>query len=383
VRAPAGSVDAHTASALAGCPLQEAAQALEALADGALLAPGPGSGLYRVPDWLAPMLHALLHGTERPQDVTLARARMLERTVRLLEAARLALTGSPEAAALPPGFRFRSPAAAAGWLRARRPALMAAARAAADDGGFDTLARRLAAALVLALTADPGADPAGADRYLLHALVLSVAGRRGLAREQAGALVSLADLDAAAGRTEQAAHGYRKALDAARAADDTEAEGRVLEALGGAHLERGDLPRACDWFGRALALRQARGELLDQARLHARIGAVLVRLGRHPEALRSWRAAAAAHRRLGDLASQARALAEAARVQEYAGQGEDALRTCRDALYWARQTGDSPTEAAVLLRLADILARLGDTGGADLQRSAARRLLGPTGRPAF
>jgi tetratricopeptide (TPR) repeat protein len=382
VLAPVGGADAHTASALAGCPLEEAARALDALADAALLAPGPGTGLYRVPDCLAPMLDSLLHSTERPQDITLARARMLERTVRLLESARLSLTGSPGAAALPAGFRFPSAAAASRWLRARRPVLTAAVRAAADDG-FDTIARRLAAALVLALTADPGADPAAADRYHLHTLVLAVAERRGLAREKAGALISLADLDAGAGRTQRAAAGYRKALDAARAADDTEAEGRVLEALGGAHLERGDLPRACDWFGRALALRQARGELLDQARLHARIGAVLARLGRHAEALRSWRAAAAAHRRLGDPSSQARALAEAARVQEYAGHGEDAMRTCRDALYWARQTEDGPLEAAVLLRLAEILARLGDTGGADLQRAAARRLLGPGGRPAF
>ncbi|WP_232792260.1 tetratricopeptide repeat protein [Actinacidiphila yeochonensis] len=291
VLAPAGSIDAHIASALAGCPPETAARALDALEDAALLAPGSGAGLYRLPECLVPMLDALLYTSERPQDIRLARARMLERTVRLLEAARPALTGAPADTAPAGGIRFASAAAAGQWLRARRPALVAAARTAVDDGELDTLARRLVAALVLALRADPGADPGAVDRYLLHTLALTVAERRGLVREKAAALVHLADLDAEAGRTEQAAAGYRKALDAARAADDTEAEGRVLEALGGAHLERGDLPRACDWFGRALALRQARGELLDQARLHARTGAVLVRLGRYPEALRAWRAA--------------------------------------------------------------------------------------------
>ncbi len=151
----------------------------------------------------------------------------------------------------------------------------------------------------------------------------------------------------------------------------------MLEALGGTFLDRQDLPRACDWFGRALALRQAGGELGHQARLHARIGAVLTYQGRYGPALREWRAAAGVHRRLGDLPSQARALTEAARVQEYAGHPEDALRTCRDALYWARQAGERRLEAAVLLRLADTLDRLGDHGGARLQRTAARRLFRP------
>ncbi|BBA96499.1 putative regulatory protein [Actinacidiphila reveromycinica] len=401
VLAPAGSIDAHVASALVGCAVDAAERALDGLADAALLVRGPVEGLYRVPGCLVPLLRALLEGTDRPQDVRLARARMLERTVRLLESCRLTLAREGGADALPGNVRFTSPAAAAGWLLARRPALMAAARAAVADGELDTLARRLIAALVRALLAlpaggpAPGAEgdpaPAGgtrrpatrADRHALHTLALTVAERRRLPRERAAALINLADLDVEAGRTEEAVTSYRRALEAARAADDSGAEGRVLEAIGGCHLELGDLSRAGDWFGRALALRQGRGELADQARLHARIGAVLTYLGSHGPALREWRAAAGVHRRLGDAASQARALAEAARVQEYAGLPEDALRTCRDALYYARQVGERRLEAAVLLRMADALQHLGDTGGADLQRAAARRLLRAGERPAF
>jgi tetratricopeptide (TPR) repeat protein len=387
VLAPAGSIDAQVASALAGCALDAADQALNDLADSALLVREQPDGLYRLPGCLEPPLRALLAVTDRPQDIRLARARMLERTVRLLDSCRAALAGERGADVLPAGLRFAAPAAAAHWLRTRRPALLAAARAAVADGELDTLARRLITALVRALLAasdgDPRRNPTPADRYELHTLTLAIAERRRLPREKAAALINLADLDAEAGHVERAVTGYRKALEAARAADDTEGEGRVLEALGSCHLELRDLSRACDWFGRALALRQGRGDLVDQARLHARIGSVLTQLGSHGPALREWRSAARAHRRLGDRASQARALTEAARVQEYAGHQEDALRTCRDALYYARQAGERRLEAAVLLRLADTLQRLGDTGGADLQRAAARRLVRPGEPPAF
>jgi tetratricopeptide (TPR) repeat protein len=383
VLAPAGRLDAQVASALAGCSVAAARGTLDDFVAGALLHGGPEERRpYRVPGCLEPMLRALTRATDRPEDLRLARARMLERTVRLLHACRAALAGEAPDDGLPRSLRFAGRAEAARWLETRRPALLAAARAAVADGELDTLARRLVAALVRALTAAPGGGAPAAERYELHSLILDVAERRGLHREKAAALINLADLDVETGRGDRALVTYRQALDAARAGDDTEAEGRVLEALGGGYLERGDLPRACDWFGRALALRQGRGELAHQARLHARIGAVLTYLGRYGPALREWRSAAGAHRRLGDLPSQARALAEAARVQEYAGHPEDALRTCRDALYWARQAGERRLEAAVLLRLADTLDRLGDHSGAALQRTAADRLLRRGGPPA-
>ncbi|MBY8878532.1 tetratricopeptide repeat protein [Actinacidiphila acidipaludis] len=383
VLAPAGRIDAQVASALAGCSVPAAQNTLDDFVAGALLE-GGGSRPYRVPGCLAPLLHALVERLDKPEDVRLARARMLERTVRLLRSCGATLAGEALDDGLPRTLRFASREDAAGWLTGRLPALMAAARAAVADGELDTLARRLVAALVRALVAMPGGPPSmAAERYELHVLVLGVAERRGLHREKAAALINLADLDAEAGREDAALAKYRQALDAARAGDDTDAEGRILEALGGTYLARQDLPRACDWFGRALALRQGRGELVHQARLHARIGSVLTYQGRYGPALREWRSSAGVYKRLGDIPSQARALTEAARVQEYAGHPEDALRTCRDALYWARQAGERRLEAAVLLRLADALDRLGDSSGAGLQRSAAQRLFRPGEFPAF
>ncbi|MFF0436067.1 NB-ARC domain-containing protein [Streptomyces sp. NPDC004327] len=384
--APLGRVDAHTASALTGCSVSAAATTLADFAALGLVREQEGSGgeydgRFEVPAHLVPLLRAELEERDRPAEVQLARARMLERTVRLLQSARAVTEpeGSParrKLAGLPRALRFPNAATAAAWLDSRRPVLLAAARLAVADGEFDTLARRLIAALVRALTAHRGAEAAAPDLYGLHRLVLDVAERRGLHRERAAALLNLADLDARTGRTQAALLRYRSALDAGREANDPYAIGRAMESVGGSFQELGDWQRAGDWYGRALAQRLARDERADQARLYGRLGAVHTYAGRYGEALRSWRAAAAGYRRLADLPGYARALSEAARVQEYAGRPEECLRSCEEAIEWARRAGDVRLQAALQLRLADTLDRLGDPAAARLHRSAADRLLG-------
>ncbi|GAA3198078.1 tetratricopeptide repeat protein [Streptomyces ramulosus] len=390
--APPGLVDAHTASALAGCTMETAKTTLVDLAALGLLhqeaepddgpsSPGTATGpRYRLPGCLAARAGELLRTHERPAEVKLARARMLERTVRLLQSCRGSgePAGSPareRAEALPFALRFPSRAAAAAWLRRRRAALLDAARLAVCDGELDTLDRRLIATLVRALMAHEGPDAAAGDLYALHEMVLEVAERRGLGREMAAALLNLADLDGGAGRTEAALGRYRGALEAARSAGDAVATGRALESLGGTYSELGDWQRAADWYGRALELRLSRGESADAARLHGRIGGAHGRAGRWPEALKEWRAAARTSRRLGDLAGQARATAEVAHVQERVGRPGEALRTALEALHTARGAGDAALEAGLQLRIADLLDGLGDPAAARLHRAAGEQLL--------
>ncbi|MFI6650557.1 tetratricopeptide repeat protein [Streptomyces sp. NPDC050529] len=380
--APAGLADAHTASALAGCSVSAARTTLDDFVRlGLLRSDGAEQPQYEVPGCLAALLRALLEDRDRPAEIQLARARMLERTVRLLQSCRAVTEpeGSParrKLAGLPRSLRFPGPEAAAGWLRTRRPALVASARIAVEDGELDTLARRLVAALVRALAAHEGTEAAAPELYGLHGLVLAVAERRDLPRERAAALLNLADLDAGTGRTREALARYRAALDAGRAAKDPYATGRAMESVGGAYAELGDFHRASDWYGRALAQRLTQGERADEARLYGRLGTVHTYAGRYGEALRNWRAAAAGYRRLGDVPAQARALSEVARVQEYAGRPQESLQTCREAVEWARQAKDLRLQAALELRLADTLDRLGDPAAAGLHRGAAERLLG-------
>lgn len=380
--APAGLADPHIASALAGCSVSSARTTLDDFASLGLLhrvsSPLPQ---YEVPGCLHPLLRGLAEVHERPAELQLARARMLERTVRLLQSCRaITETDSPSARekllGMPRSLRFPHPRAAADWLRLTRPALLASARVAVGDGELDTLARRLMSQLVRAMVAHFGTQAAASDLYGLHGLVLDVAERRGLNREKAAALLNLGDLDARTGRTAGALGRYRAALDAARAARDPYATCRAMESVGGAHLELGDYDRACDWFGRALTERLARDERAESARLYGRIGAAHTYAGRYGEAQRNWRAAVAWYRKNGELAAQARSLSELARVQEYAGRPEESLRTCREAVEGARRAQDRRLQAALHLRLADTLERLGDPASAAVHRGVAERMLG-------
>ncbi|MES4892092.1 tetratricopeptide repeat protein [Streptomyces sp. NPDC096012] len=379
--APAGLIDPHTASSLAGCSVDAARTVLDDLvAHGLLRATHTPLPQYDVPGCLHPMLRALAESQERPAELQLARARMLERTVRLLQSCRaITETDSPQAreklSAMPREVRFPNPRAAADWLRIRRPALLASARLAVADGELDTLARRLLSQLVRAIVAHVGTQAAAPDLYGVHALVLDVAERRGLPREKAAALLNLGDLDAQTGRTRDALARYRLALAAGREANDPYATGRAMESVGGAYQELGDYDRAADWFGRALGDRLARGEREQAARLYGRIAGAHTYAGRYGEALRNWRAAVNGYRRSGDVAAHARALSELARVQEYAGRPADSLRTCQLAVEWARRAEDVRLQAALQLRLADTLERLGDPASAHLHRAAAERML--------
>ncbi|WP_193776157.1 tetratricopeptide repeat protein [Streptomyces sp. E2N166] len=379
--APAGLVDPHTASALAGCSVNGARTTLDDfVALGVLRAVDSPLPEYEVPGCLHALLRALAETHDRPAELQLARARMLERTVRLLQSCRAATeTDSPQARekllGMPRALRFPHPRAAADWLRVRRPALLAAARLAVADGELDTLARRLMSQLVRTMVAHFGTQAAAPDLYGIHRLVLDVAERRELPREKAAALLNLADLDARTGRTAEALVRYRAALDAGREANDPYATGRAMESVGGAHLELGDYDRAADWFGRALAQRLARDERADAARVYGRLATAHTYAGRYGEAQRGWRAAVAGYRKAGDVAAHARALSELARVQEYAGRPEESLRTCQEAVEWARRAEDVRLQAALHLRLADTLDHLGDPTAAGLQRTAADRML--------
>ncbi|MEW2222975.1 tetratricopeptide repeat protein [Streptomyces sp. NPDC006990] len=384
--APAGFVDPQLASALGGCSLSSAHAALDDYVRLGLLRP-LDSAHYRVPGCLDPLLRAASAAHEQPDEVLLARARMLERLVSRLQACRAVCepSGSEarrQLAGMPRGLRFLHPLEARNWLRTRRPALLSAVRAAVAEGAgeLDTLARRLVSALARAFDAHEAPEQAASDRYELHELVLLVAERNGRDRERAAALLNLGDLDARTDRWAEALVRYRAALDAAWGGEDEWAAGRALESLGDGYAELADWDRAADWYGRALALRLARDEHADRAavaRLHGRIGAVHTWAARPQEALRAWRAAAAAFRRLQEPAARARALAEVAAVQEQSGRRTDALRTWGQAYGISRDAGEARLAAELALRAAEACERAGSLRDARRYRTAAARLRRP------
>ena len=378
--APAGIADAHTASALAGCSVSGAQTALGDFVAYGLLRRDPDvPEQFRVPGALAPLLRALCESVDRPGEVQLARARMLERTVRLLQSCRARHRtgglGRPQApgrpaarAALPEPRPRPRPGSAAEGPRCSPPpsSPCGTANSTPWPGAWSppwcgrsppTGAPRRPPPTCTACTSSSWTWPSGA----------SCTARR---RRPCSTWAIWTPGPGAPPRRWPATGSP---LTPGRAANDPYATGRAMESVGGAHQELGDWQRASDWYGRALSQRLARGERADEARLYGRLATVHTYAGRYGEALRCWRAAVAGYRRLGDLPSQARALSEAARVQEYAGRPEESLRTCREAVEQARKAGDLRLQAALQLRLADTLDRLGDPAAAQVAPCAADR----------
>ncbi|MER7670204.1 tetratricopeptide repeat protein [Kitasatospora sp. NPDC096128] len=302
--APAQTADPRTASALVGCPAPEAAATLAALAERELLgeeAPAAdGTPRYRVPGRLYQRLVRLREQEDRPAETELARARLLERLVRLTESARALLdpADGPAPDPLPAALRLSSAAHARDWLLGERELLLGAVADAIGQGDLDGSAGRLVTALLRALPLTGAAAPA--DLYRLHELVLTVAERNGRPRRASAALLNLGDLQVSAGRWEQAAGHYRAALEHARAVGDEPLCARALEGAAGCHRALGDAVRAADWYGRALGLRQSLGDHAAEARLLARVAEAHTAQRRFDEADREYRAALAALRRIGD-----------------------------------------------------------------------------------
>ncbi|MFE4977326.1 tetratricopeptide repeat protein [Kitasatospora sp. NPDC056651] len=302
--APSQTADPRTASALVGCPAPDAAATLAALAERELLgeeAPAAdGTPRYRVPGRLYPRLVRLREREDRPAETELARARLLERLVRLAESARALLdpAAGPGPDPLPAPLRLHSAEHAREWLLGERELLLGAVADAIGQGDLDGSAGRLVTALLRALPLTGAAAPT--DLYRLHELVLTVAERNGRPRRASAALLNLGDLQAAAGRWERAAGHYRAALEHARTADDEPLCARALESAANCHRALGDAVRAADWYGRALGLRQALGDHAAEARLLARVAEAHTAQRRFDEADREYRAALAVLRRLGD-----------------------------------------------------------------------------------
>ncbi|WP_158702396.1 tetratricopeptide repeat protein [Kitasatospora sp. MMS16-BH015] len=304
--APGQVADLRTASALVGCPAPDAGAVLQRLAERELVevmgAGADGVVRYRLPGRLYGRVVALREGADRAAEVELARARLLERLVRLVDSARELLERGSVADPLPGPLRLRGAGQARAWLAEERDGLIGAAEEAVAAADLDGTAGRLVTALLRALPLTGRAAPA--ELYRLHGLVAELAGRSGDSRRVTAALLNLGDLQRAAGRWSAAAERYRAALENGRAGGDETACARALESVAGCHRAQGDAVRAADWYGRALALRQGLGERAAEARLLARLAEAHTAQRRFEEAEREYRAALALLRRLEDAAGQ-------------------------------------------------------------------------------
>ena len=275
--APAGLVDAHTASALAGCSVPAAATTLDDFAAPGCCAERRRPAQYRLPGCLARSLRARAGGAgaARRDPAGPGPDAGAHRT------AAPGLPGDqrprvPRRAGSSPGCRARcaSPRGrAADWLRG---ATRAAGRG--PDRGRRRRPRHPRPAAGGRACPRPRRAPrpeaAAPELYPLHGLVLDVAERRGLPREKAAALLNLARPGRRTGRTREALARYRAALDAGAAANDPAATGRAMESAGGTYAELGTGSGPPTGTAGRWRCGSAREERADAARLHGRLGAV-------------------------------------------------------------------------------------------------------------
>ncbi|MFD0349698.1 hypothetical protein ACFQ0M_34080 [Kitasatospora aburaviensis] len=114
-----------------------------------------------MPGRLHARLVRLRESEDRPAEVELARARLLERLVRLTDSARTLLdpADGPGPEPLPGPLRLRSAGEARAWLLGERDVLLGAVADAIGQGDLDGSAGRLVTALLRALPLTGAAAP--------------------------------------------------------------------------------------------------------------------------------------------------------------------------------------------------------------------------------
>jgi tetratricopeptide (TPR) repeat protein len=154
-----------------------------------------------------------------------------------------------------------------------------------------------------------------------------------------------------------AIHGH--ARDAARQADDPDAEAHALIGLGGAHTQLGHHPTATEHFQHALLLFRQTGDLVGQARAHANLGVIEGRSGRYRAAAEHCAHALIVARQSGNRTVEVNTLNNLGVAEGHLGHYDAAAEHHQRALTLSRRTGNRDAEASALNHLGVIEARLG------------------------
>lgn len=316
---PGGAFDASVAAALAALPVDDAAAALETLADANLLDETP-SGRYRFHDLTR--LHA--------RQTAFASVSSEERDAALERATAWCLrTALAASDAIAPYRRLRKPADVAGVPGARR---------------FATSAEAL--------------DWLDAEFADLHA-VASTADEIGL-HEACWLLVdALWPLFVHRGHRADRLDLEELGLDAARAADDPEAEAKMLNRTGHTRRVLGDLDGAERDFLAALAIWERLGNRQRVAGSARRLGILDADRQRWDSVVQRYTEAIAIYRELGETRRAARTLCDLGAVLVDARRAHEAIAVLTDARAAFTGVDDPNTLARTILFLARAKAAVG------------------------
>lgn len=371
---PGTRFDSGVAAAAAHVPRSEARRVLGVLTDANLLDDAE-DGRYRFHDLTRLHAREMTEQRESDTDRGIVIRRMLDWFLAAVTSAGQTVTpyrhDQPRDVRYPPEpVRFIDASSALEWLDTELPDVLAAARFAVDQG-LPAMAWQLADAmwplflyrgrhterlefdrLGLAAAREDG-DPLGEAKML---------NRIGLAVMNLG---QLDDADAY----------FREALAMWERMDNRYRVAGSLHRLGFVAAARGSPGEAIDWFTRALVAYRDLGVPREVALTLSDLGDTLTGAGRAAEAMTHLREANSLLAEISDPYNQARVLTRMGRAHEHAGDFAAAADHLQRALQSMRDVGSPVGEAEALAALGSLAERAGQPDEARRQYSEAEKLL--------
>ena len=373
---PGPDIDAYAAAALAGVPLTEARQGLDALYTDHLI-DEPVPGRYRLHDLIREYARTLAARHDPANDRDQATRHLLDyyqytaqaadrRLARRTRPGPAAVSTAPIAAPDLPG-----PAAALAWMRGERANLLACiGHATTQEQPERTIA--LTSAMAAFLYQEGPWHRAAA----LHHAAATTACHLGDRLGEANALWDLGRVRYKIDDYPAAASLHERAMALYRGLGDRLGEANALLEQGRVHFMTGDYPAAAGLLQRALALYQDLGDRLGEARALWDLGRVRELTGDYPAAAGLQERAVALYQDLGDRLGEAGALWDLGFVRSTTGDYPAAAGLLQRALALYQDLGDRHGEASALWDLGRVRELTGDYPAAAC-RSGPGPLPGP------
>lgn len=257
------------------------------------------------------------------------------------------------------------------WCETERDNLLAATECAASQG-FPSHAWQLPCALWEFYYL----RKYWADWVTGHESALTAASQLGDRRAEARVLNGLGAAHGDQGQLDLARAYYRQSIDAALETGDRYGEAVARHNLGNVYRQEGRHSDALAHYQHALTIDRAVGERNGEGIVLACIADCYRALARYPEALANYQAAIAIHRANDEPRGQANALHGIAEVYRELGRTEPALDHYQRALALRRTTHDTWGTAATLNSLATLHNDTGEPAIAHQHQQEAGTLLG-------
>ena len=192
----------------------------------------------------------------------------------------------------------------------------------------------------------------------IYARALAVAEESGDLEAQAAAYAKLGNAYKLVGRNQEAIDAIKKGLDIAENSGDVSGQIAAFEGLGRAYQALGRTEDAVQMFTKSLELAQQSWNVAGQGRAQRGLGDALAALGRNDEAADMYAKAQEVAQRTGDVSGIGAALQGLATVHAALGKHDEAVNALRKAMEIAEHSGDSKLQSAVMSALGSALTAL-------------------------